>query len=359
MLMHTASGTRRSASAMSAARTLITATAALLGTVFAGDAAIGQPVERTGKAVVDAVCRDCHATGKDGAPRIGDAKAWGNRTAQGLGALTLNAINGIRRMPAHGGSTAVSDTEIARAIAYMVNQSGGQWIEPTNLAAPAVTRTGEQVAQTRCADCHLTGDKGAPRIGDRAAWTPRLSGGLDRAVRSAIHGHGGMPARGGMAELTDVELRSAIVYMFNPLSVSTGEPAPAPNAPIGPRHKAVGGIDIHLGMIAADVIRRQLADDPKRLSQAGVPGDRDAYHVSVSLFDAATHVPITNAQVEATIKDPVMGGQTRKLDMTVVNGVFGYGNYFRVGGTTPYRVALHIVRGDTGQMVDTDFEVRR
>lgn len=62
---------------------------------------------------------------------------------------------------------------------------------------------------------HETGKGGAPRIGERAAWTPRLKHGLDAAVRSAIQGHGGMPARGGVAELTDGEIRAAIVYMFN------------------------------------------------------------------------------------------------------------------------------------------------
>jgi cytochrome c5 len=34
-------------------------------------------------------------------------------------------------------------------------------------------------------------------------------------VRSAINGHGGMPARGGMASLTDAEMRNAVIYMMN------------------------------------------------------------------------------------------------------------------------------------------------
>jgi cytochrome c5 len=63
--------------------------------------------------------------------------------------------------------------------------------------------------------CHGTGVGGAPKIGDRAAWTQRVKQGLDVVVRSAIHGHGAMPPRGGMADLTDAEMRSAIVYMFS------------------------------------------------------------------------------------------------------------------------------------------------
>jgi len=55
---------------------------------------------------------------------------------------------------------------------------------------------------------------GAPRIGDRDARIPRLKEGLDSLVQSAIKGHGGMPARGGLANLTDNEMKSAIVYLF-------------------------------------------------------------------------------------------------------------------------------------------------
>jgi cytochrome c5 len=77
-------------------------------------------------------------------------------------------------------------------------------------------RSGEAVVRARCVDCHEAGKGGAPRIGDRDAWIPRLSNGLDALVRSAINGHGQMPARGGMANLTDRELRSAIVYMYTP-----------------------------------------------------------------------------------------------------------------------------------------------
>jgi cytochrome c5 len=82
-------------------------------------------------------------------------------------------------------------------------------------AAPG-DRSGEQVVKMRCATCHQAGEGGAPRIGDKAAWIPRLKDGLDGTVRSAIRGHGGMPARGGMAELTDAEVRSAVIYMYTP-----------------------------------------------------------------------------------------------------------------------------------------------
>lgn len=177
----------------------------------AGDAR----VQRSGKQVVDEVCIKCHGTGERGAPRIGDSKAWKARTSRGLSGLTQNAIKGIRNMPPHGARLDLTDLELKRGITYMVNQSGGKWIEPADTTV-AGQRSGRQIVEARCSKCHEAGKGGAPKIGDRAAWIPRLSHGFEATVRSAIHGHGGMPARGGLPDLTDNEMRAAIVYMFNP-----------------------------------------------------------------------------------------------------------------------------------------------
>ena len=168
-----------------------------------------------GKKVVEAVCAACHRTGVNGAPKIGDQKAWAKVTSQGLTNLTDVALKGVRKMPPHGGNPDLTDTEIASAITYMVNQSGGHWIEPISKYAPPAQRSGGEVVQTRCAKCHQTGVGGAPKIGDRAAWIPRLKQGFEVVVRSAIKGHGSMPSRGGLADATDSELRAAIIYMIN------------------------------------------------------------------------------------------------------------------------------------------------
>jgi cytochrome c5 len=168
----------------------------------------------SGKEVVALTCSTCHITGANGAPRIGDDKAWAKRAAQGLESLTRHALQGIRKMPPHGANLSLSDIEIQRAITYMVNQSGGHWTEPISKSELPAERSGKEVVAAQCHKCHEAGVGGAPKIGDKAAWTPRLSHGLDPLVRSAINGHGGMPARGGMANLTDAELRGAILYMY-------------------------------------------------------------------------------------------------------------------------------------------------
>ena len=94
-------------------------------------------VEKTGKEVVEAVCGACHGVGALGAPKIGDKSAWGRLIKEGLDSLTKTAIKGIRQMPARGGNPELSNTEVARAVAHMANQSGANFKEPEAKPAPA------------------------------------------------------------------------------------------------------------------------------------------------------------------------------------------------------------------------------
>lgn len=194
-------------------RWLLASTLLAGAVLFGPQSALAQAAERSGKDVVEAVCAKCHAKGENGAPRIGDKKAWGKRASQGLTSLTEHALTGIRNMPAHGGSKGLSDYEIQRATVYLVNSSGGNWIEPRPPGASAVKRSGEQVVKEQCSQCHLNGYADAPRIGDHANWQYYLRLGMDAAVRKVVRGHGDMPPRGGEADLTDEEIRAATIVM--------------------------------------------------------------------------------------------------------------------------------------------------
>ena len=202
-------------------------------------------------------------------------------------------------MPPHGGNLKLTDNEIERAITYMVNQSGGHWAEPVNRTSPGVARSGEQVVRSQCVKCHETAVGGAPRIGDQAAWLPRLKLGLDSLVRSAINGHGGMPARGGEADLTDPEMRSAIVYMFNAGAVPA-KAVPSANIAIGQHYRVVDGTTIHFGVVPADEIRRHPKDYPAS-EYGAVPSAPQQYYVTVALFDANNGQRITDANVRARV----------------------------------------------------------
>lgn len=311
---------------------VLLAMALALAAVLWSPAAGAATDPRTGKAVYDEVCAACHAKGQDGAPRVGDRKAWAARAAQGLTALSAHALEGIRKMPAHGGSTAVSDRDIALAITYMVNQSGGHWVEPR--AASSAPRSGEEIVQAQCSKCHQDGLNGAPKIGDRAAWIPRMSRGLDQLVKSAVHGHGAMPARGGIADLTDREIESAVVHMFNYGVVAA--PAVERVMPVAadPFHKVAGSTDVHLGVVSADAM-------PAAQRPANVAAGKGYYHVNISLSDVATKAAVKDARVKVQVSDAT-GVEVKTLEPVTINDVPSYGAWFRMSGNSTYTITAQI-----------------
>ncbi len=170
------------------------------------------PKARTGKQVAETVCMGCHESGKDGAPKIGDRAEWSKRASVGLGVLTEHAIAGVRKMPAHGSRADLSDLEMSRAVAYMV--SGGKAIDPNKPYSSPSQVPGGQLVKERCSECHAAGKNGAPRIGYMDDWKPRLQSGVENLVMSAVRGHNAMPARAGMGNLSDADLRAAVVFML-------------------------------------------------------------------------------------------------------------------------------------------------
>ncbi len=190
----------------------------------------------TGEQVYGQVCKTCHEGGLAGAPKLGDKAGWAKVVAQGEKLTYEHAINGIRAMPARGGNGDLTDDEVKRAAAFMLAKVGTNWTAPAVAAAPAAggatERTGKQVVEAACAKCHDTGVGGAPKIGDRAAWLSRVKSGLDKVHQSALRGHAGMPARGGMADLSDNEVKKAVEFMLNsgviPAAVAAPVAATAP-----------------------------------------------------------------------------------------------------------------------------------
>ncbi len=334
-----------------------------LATCMAAGEATAQVIERSGKDVVEASCIACHGRGTNGAPKIGDRKAWAKRAAQGLTSLTATALKGIRQMPPHGGNSRLTDTEIERAITYMVNQSGGNWTEPVSRTTVAPDRTGSEIVQSRCIKCHQTGEGGAPKIGDRAAWIPRVKQGVDVVVRSAIKGHGGMPSRGGQADLTDSEMRSAVIYMFNQGTARSAGATPATAAPAAARsdgtHKVIAGTAIDLGIVSAEAIRAQHPKpDAESSMHGGIPSGRGYYHVNISLRDAATNAEIRDAEVEVRVANPVTGGESKTLEPMAIRDTLSYGNYFRMPGKEPYTILVQVRRQGSSQAIEARFDFK-
>lgn len=93
-------------------------------------------VLQSGEAIYNSTCAACHGTGAAGAPKFGDAGAWGARIAQGYDTVVKHAIEGLRAMPAKGGNPDLDDVEVARAVVYMANHAGAKFKEP-DVPAPA------------------------------------------------------------------------------------------------------------------------------------------------------------------------------------------------------------------------------
>ncbi|MGE6918034.1 c-type cytochrome [Achromobacter kerstersii] len=116
-----------------------------------------------------------------------------------------------------------SDTLTQEAITKRIAPVAG--FELVDANAPKVFKTGEQVFAAVCTACHTAGVAGAPKMGDNAAWAPFIKSGYDTMLNVALHGKGGMPAKGGNPTLSDYEVARAVVYMANKSGASLPEPA--------------------------------------------------------------------------------------------------------------------------------------
>lgn len=211
--------------------------------------------------------------------------------------------------------------------------------------AQAKDRSGEQIVAAQCATCHETGKSGAPKIGDRSAWIARAKQGLDPLVASAMKGHGGMPARGGLSELSDAELRSAVVYMLNSGS----------GAVTGQDYRIVADTTLDFGVVSASTMRSRAKDYPTSV-YGTAPSLPDHYYVTVAAFDARTGRRITDAVVRARVTGAAGAGREQTLKPITVGDAVSYGGYFPMAGGGPYKVAVHVTRPGASAPVDAQFQ---
>lgn len=73
----------------------------------------------------------------------------------------------------------------------------------------------KKIYDTKCMACHNTGVAGAPKLGDKAAWAPRIEAGMDAMMASAVNGKNAMPPKGTCMECTDEQLKAVVEYMVN------------------------------------------------------------------------------------------------------------------------------------------------
>lgn len=207
-----------------------------------------EPGQRTGEQVFNKVCIQCHAADSTVAysPKITHNDQWTARIGKGFETLVKNAVEGFTgpeggNMPAKGGALDLTDDEVARAVAYMVNQSGGNVAEPKVGDAPAATAAsepttaetsaapaantqvasgrGQEIFEQSCKACHgaTSPIPGAPKITKVDDWKDRIAQGEDVLVKRAIEGFVGkggmMPAKGGNPSISDEDIKATVQYM--------------------------------------------------------------------------------------------------------------------------------------------------
>jgi cytochrome c5 len=88
--------------------------------------------------------------------------------------------------------------------------------------AAAAGKSGEAVYNMACVVCHAAGVAGAPKLGDKAAWEPRLAQGMDALFNSSLKGKGAMPPKGGNMTLSDTDVKSAVRFMLEKTGLKPG-----------------------------------------------------------------------------------------------------------------------------------------
>ena len=123
------------------------------------------------------------------------------------------------KLPAAG-----SSAQTPEAIAARIQPVSDVGYTFKDASGPKQLLTGEELFKSTCVACHGAGVAGAPKFGDASAWAPRIKAGYDKVLDHALHGLNAMPAKGGNADLEDVEVARAMVYMVNNSGGSFKEP---------------------------------------------------------------------------------------------------------------------------------------
>jgi cytochrome c5 len=118
--------------------------------------------------------------------------------------------------------SAGSEARAPKSIAERIRPVGS--VEIKDASDAASMKTGEQVFAAQCTACHATGALNAPKLGDAAAWGPRIAAGFNALLHSALAGKGQMPAQGG-GDFSEFEIGRAVVYMANQGGAKFPEPA--------------------------------------------------------------------------------------------------------------------------------------
>lgn len=138
----------------------------------------------------------------------------------------------VSYVTAHNQPAVGSDVLSAEAIERRIRPVGH--VEIRDASDLSSLKSGEQVYTAQCVACHGAGIAGAPKFGDLAAWTSRITQGYEALLASALKGKGAMAPQGG-GDFGDFEIGRAVVYMANHSGAKFSEPSPPATAASAPQ----------------------------------------------------------------------------------------------------------------------------
>ena len=123
------------------------------------------------------------------------------------------------------------------------------------------------------------------------------------------------------------------------------------------KHKVVHGVAIYLGVLPAEMILGHPKPHTEAEMHGGVPAGQHQYHVTVSLFDAASGKRIGGAKVNARVYEINRAGTQKKLEPMLIADTISYGNYFNMpSSSNPYRIRVLIELPGIAGVIETEFE---
>ena len=201
------------------------------GTVMGGNSALAQTPDIAAGQKRAQACFACH--GENGVSKIAGTPHLAGQDRTYLIKALRAYRNGQRQDPTMAAmAKPLSDADmvnIATYFHYVVKNARGETlvaqiqlndrIKPVGTAvvaaAPAAARTADAIYTASCAACHASGAAGAPKLGDKAAWSARIAQGNDKLLEHALKGFNTMPAKGGCSDCSDDDIRKVVEHMVS------------------------------------------------------------------------------------------------------------------------------------------------
>jgi len=150
----------------------------------------------------------------DASSSVGDAASDAMKGASEMASEAKTAVVATAGSAMSGAKEMVSDaTEAVTDMSDDADEGDNDMESEAEMSDGGAA--GQQVYQKSCQSCHAMGVAGSPKLGDKAAWAPRIATGMDALYASSINGKGIMPPKGACASCSNDDVKAAVQYMVS------------------------------------------------------------------------------------------------------------------------------------------------